>query len=138
MLDGEGRSVCPSWTLSVSGSGHDLPLSPPGASQATNRENIQKAISRLDEDLTTLGQMSKLSESLGFPHQVRVLCPRLPRAGSGVGKYGLTAPEGGQRARPVCGVNPDFPLVKEGRQSPIFCVRGEAGPHPHPQGRSML
>ncbi|XP_007448136.1 PREDICTED: rho guanine nucleotide exchange factor 17 [Lipotes vexillifer] len=40
-----------------------------GASQAANRENIQKAISRLDEDLTTLGQMSKLSESLGFPHQ---------------------------------------------------------------------
>ncbi|XP_076969758.1 rho guanine nucleotide exchange factor 17 [Tamandua tetradactyla] len=40
-----------------------------GASQATNRENIQKAISRLDEDLTTLGQMSKLSESLSFPHQ---------------------------------------------------------------------
>lgn len=40
-----------------------------GASQATNRETIQKAISRLDEDLATLGQMSKLSESLGFPHQ---------------------------------------------------------------------
>ncbi|XP_012869639.1 PREDICTED: rho guanine nucleotide exchange factor 17 [Dipodomys ordii] len=40
-----------------------------GASQATNRESIQKAISRLDEDLTTLGQMSKLSESLSFPHQ---------------------------------------------------------------------
>ncbi|XP_049745858.1 rho guanine nucleotide exchange factor 17 isoform X1 [Elephas maximus indicus] len=40
-----------------------------GASQATNRENIQKAISRLDEDLTTLGQMSKLSENIGFPHQ---------------------------------------------------------------------
>ncbi|KAF6332501.1 Rho guanine nucleotide exchange factor 17 [Rhinolophus ferrumequinum] len=40
-----------------------------GASQVTNRENIQKAISRLDEDLTTLCQMSKLSESLGFPHQ---------------------------------------------------------------------
>ncbi|XP_006885794.1 PREDICTED: rho guanine nucleotide exchange factor 17 [Elephantulus edwardii] len=40
-----------------------------GASQATNRENIQKAISRLDEDLTTLGQMSKLSESIAFPHQ---------------------------------------------------------------------
>ncbi|XP_051005007.1 rho guanine nucleotide exchange factor 17 [Acomys russatus] len=40
-----------------------------GASQATNRENIQKAISRLDEDLATLNQMSKLSESLGFPHQ---------------------------------------------------------------------
>ncbi|XP_027263608.1 rho guanine nucleotide exchange factor 17 isoform X2 [Cricetulus griseus] len=40
-----------------------------GASQATNRENIQKAISRLDEDLATLSQMSKLSESLGFPHQ---------------------------------------------------------------------
>uniref|UniRef100_A0A250Y868 Rho guanine nucleotide exchange factor 17 n=1 Tax=Castor canadensis TaxID=51338 RepID=A0A250Y868_CASCN len=40
-----------------------------GVSQTTNRESIQKAISRLDEDLTTLGQMSKLSESLGFPHQ---------------------------------------------------------------------
>ncbi|XP_052570067.1 rho guanine nucleotide exchange factor 17 [Peromyscus californicus insignis] len=40
-----------------------------GASQATNRENIQKAISRLDEDLATLSQMSKLSENLGFPHQ---------------------------------------------------------------------
>ncbi|XP_008850946.2 rho guanine nucleotide exchange factor 17 [Nannospalax galili] len=40
-----------------------------GASQATNRENIQKAINRLDEDLATLNQMSKLSESLGFPHQ---------------------------------------------------------------------
>lgn len=40
-----------------------------GASQTTNRENIQKAISRLDEDLATLSQMSKLSESLGFPHQ---------------------------------------------------------------------
>lgn len=65
-----GRSVCPGLTLSV----HGLPLSPLGASQATNRENIQKAISRLDEDLTTLGQMSKLSESLGFPHQVCTLC----------------------------------------------------------------
>ncbi|XP_004708976.1 rho guanine nucleotide exchange factor 17, partial [Echinops telfairi] len=40
-----------------------------GASQATNRENIQRAISRLDEDLSTLGQMSKLSETIGFPHQ---------------------------------------------------------------------
>lgn len=40
-----------------------------GASQAANRESIQKAISRLDEDLTTVGQMSKLSDSLGFPHQ---------------------------------------------------------------------
>lgn len=40
-----------------------------GASQATNRETIQKAISRLDEDLATLSQMNKLSESLGFPHQ---------------------------------------------------------------------
>lgn len=49
---------------------HGFPLSLPGASQATNRENIQKAISRLDEDLATLSQMSKLSESLGFPHQV--------------------------------------------------------------------
>lgn len=50
------------------------PLSLAGASQTTNRENIQKAISRLDEDLATLSQMSKLSESLGFPHQV---CPKL-------------------------------------------------------------
>lgn len=40
-----------------------------GATQATNRENIQKAISRLDEDLSTLGHMSKLSENLAFPHQ---------------------------------------------------------------------
>ncbi|XP_055971981.1 rho guanine nucleotide exchange factor 17 [Sorex fumeus] len=40
-----------------------------GATPATNRENIQKAISRLDEDLSTLGQMSKLSENLTFPHQ---------------------------------------------------------------------
>lgn len=49
------------------------PLSSPGTSQATNREAIQKAISRLDEDLATLSQMSKLSESLGFPHQVCAL-----------------------------------------------------------------
>lgn len=60
-------SVYPSLTLSAWPS---IPLCPAGASQATNRENIQKAISRLDEDLNTLGQMSKLSESLGFPHQV--------------------------------------------------------------------
>ncbi|XP_043927239.1 rho guanine nucleotide exchange factor 17 isoform X2 [Protopterus annectens] len=40
-----------------------------GASQATNRESIQKAIGRLDEDLSTLGQISKLSETLSFPHQ---------------------------------------------------------------------
>ncbi|NWR80950.1 ARHGH factor, partial [Centropus unirufus] len=40
-----------------------------GASQATNRESIQKSICRLDEDLNTLGQISKLSETLGFPHQ---------------------------------------------------------------------
>lgn len=52
---------------------HGFLLSLPGASQATNRENIQKAISRLDEDLATLSQMSKLSESLGFPHQVCAL-----------------------------------------------------------------
>lgn len=52
---------------------HGFPLSSPGASQATNRETVQKAISRLDEDLATLGQMSKLSESLGFPHQVCAL-----------------------------------------------------------------
>jgi len=41
-----------------------------GSNQATNRENIQKTISRLDEDLSTLGQISKLSETLSFPHQV--------------------------------------------------------------------
>uniref|UniRef100_A0A8D0HNN8 Rho guanine nucleotide exchange factor 17 n=1 Tax=Sphenodon punctatus TaxID=8508 RepID=A0A8D0HNN8_SPHPU len=40
-----------------------------GASQATNRESVQKAICRLDEDLSTLGQVSKLSETLSFPHQ---------------------------------------------------------------------
>lgn len=40
-----------------------------GSNQATNRENIQKTISRLDEDLSTLGQVSKLSETLSFPHQ---------------------------------------------------------------------
>uniref|UniRef100_A0A9J7X3L1 Rho guanine nucleotide exchange factor 17 n=1 Tax=Cyprinus carpio carpio TaxID=630221 RepID=A0A9J7X3L1_CYPCA len=40
-----------------------------GSNQATNRENIQKTISRLDEDLSTLGQISKLSETLSFPHQ---------------------------------------------------------------------
>ncbi|KFU84833.1 Rho guanine nucleotide exchange factor 17, partial [Chaetura pelagica] len=40
-----------------------------GASQATNRESIQKSICRLDEDLSTLGQVSKLSETLNFPHQ---------------------------------------------------------------------
>lgn len=27
-------------------------------------------INRLDEDLSTLGQISKLSETLSFPHQV--------------------------------------------------------------------
>ncbi|KAK3549343.1 hypothetical protein QTP70_034569 [Hemibagrus guttatus] len=40
-----------------------------GLSQATNRDTIQKTISRLDEDLSTLGQISKLSETLSFPHQ---------------------------------------------------------------------
>uniref|UniRef100_A0A3Q3AJ41 Rho guanine nucleotide exchange factor 17 n=1 Tax=Kryptolebias marmoratus TaxID=37003 RepID=A0A3Q3AJ41_KRYMA len=39
------------------------------STQATNKESIQKAISRLDEDLSTLGQISKLSETLSFPHQ---------------------------------------------------------------------
>ncbi|CAL8351211.1 unnamed protein product [Lota lota] len=39
------------------------------SSQATNKENIQKMIGRLDEDLNTLGQISKLSETLSFPHQ---------------------------------------------------------------------
>lgn len=41
-----------------------------GSTQATNRESIQKIINRLDEDLSTLGQISKLSETLSFPHQV--------------------------------------------------------------------
>lgn len=77
----EGKNVCPNLTLSASVSTNGLPLSLPGASQATNRENIQKAINRLDEDLTTLGQMSKLSESLGFPHQVSALCLRLGQWG---------------------------------------------------------
>ncbi|XP_036440826.1 rho guanine nucleotide exchange factor 17-like [Colossoma macropomum] len=40
-----------------------------GSNQATNRDTIQKTISRLDEDLSTLGQISKLSETLSFPHQ---------------------------------------------------------------------
>ncbi|XP_067389356.1 rho guanine nucleotide exchange factor 17 [Emydura macquarii macquarii] len=40
-----------------------------GAAQSTNRESIQKTICRLDEDLSTLGQVSKLSETLSFPHQ---------------------------------------------------------------------
>uniref|UniRef100_A0A8C3HBB1 Rho guanine nucleotide exchange factor 17 n=1 Tax=Chrysemys picta bellii TaxID=8478 RepID=A0A8C3HBB1_CHRPI len=40
-----------------------------GASQSTNRESVQKTICRLDEDLSTLGQVSKLSETLSFPHQ---------------------------------------------------------------------
>ncbi|XP_029457988.1 rho guanine nucleotide exchange factor 17 isoform X2 [Rhinatrema bivittatum] len=40
-----------------------------GASQAQNRESIQKVICRLDEDLSTVGQISKLSETLSFPHQ---------------------------------------------------------------------
>ncbi|XP_040031870.2 rho guanine nucleotide exchange factor 17 [Gasterosteus aculeatus] len=39
------------------------------STQATNKENIQRMISRLDEDLGTLGQISKLSENLSFPHQ---------------------------------------------------------------------
>ncbi|KAM4700439.1 rho guanine nucleotide exchange factor 17 [Discoglossus pictus] len=40
-----------------------------GTSQASNRDSIQKAICRLDEDLSTMGQISKLSETLSFPHQ---------------------------------------------------------------------
>ncbi|XP_028274613.1 rho guanine nucleotide exchange factor 17 [Parambassis ranga] len=39
------------------------------STQTTNKESIQKMISRLDEDLSTLGQISKLSETLSFPHQ---------------------------------------------------------------------
>ncbi|KAM3616415.1 uncharacterized protein V6R79_017599 [Siganus canaliculatus] len=41
------------------------------STQTTNKESIQKTISRLDEDLSTLGQISKLSETLSFPHQVQ-------------------------------------------------------------------
>ncbi|XP_075054632.1 rho guanine nucleotide exchange factor 17 isoform X2 [Mixophyes fleayi] len=40
-----------------------------GTSQASNRDSIQKTITRLDEDLSTMGQISKLSETLSFPHQ---------------------------------------------------------------------
>ncbi|KAG8137097.1 hypothetical protein E2320_005639 [Naja naja] len=40
-----------------------------GSCQSSNRDSIQKAICRLDEDLSTLGQVSKLSEALSFPHQ---------------------------------------------------------------------
>ncbi|KAM9320659.1 LOW QUALITY PROTEIN: rho guanine nucleotide exchange factor 17-like [Gastrophryne carolinensis] len=40
-----------------------------GTSQASNRDSIQKIIGRLDEDLSTMGQISKLSETLSFPHQ---------------------------------------------------------------------
>ncbi|XP_031716511.1 rho guanine nucleotide exchange factor 17 [Anarrhichthys ocellatus] len=39
------------------------------STQATNKESIQKMISRLDEDVSTLGHISKLSETLSFPHQ---------------------------------------------------------------------
>ncbi|XP_054649617.1 rho guanine nucleotide exchange factor 17-like [Dunckerocampus dactyliophorus] len=39
------------------------------STQTTNKENVQKTISRLDEDLSTLGQISKLSETLSSPHQ---------------------------------------------------------------------
>uniref|UniRef100_A0A672PLM0 Rho guanine nucleotide exchange factor 17 n=1 Tax=Sinocyclocheilus grahami TaxID=75366 RepID=A0A672PLM0_SINGR len=47
----------------------DIEVVKGSSNQATNRENIQKTISRLDEDLSTLGQISKLSETLSFPHQ---------------------------------------------------------------------
>ncbi|XP_070800205.1 rho guanine nucleotide exchange factor 17 [Pituophis catenifer annectens] len=40
-----------------------------GSCQSSNRDSIQKVICRLDEDLSTLGQVSKLSEALSFPHQ---------------------------------------------------------------------
>ncbi|XP_040195988.1 rho guanine nucleotide exchange factor 17 isoform X1 [Rana temporaria] len=40
-----------------------------GTSQASNRDSVQKIIGRLDEDLSTMGQISKLSETLSFPHQ---------------------------------------------------------------------
>ncbi|XP_077397587.1 rho guanine nucleotide exchange factor 17 [Festucalex cinctus] len=39
------------------------------STQTTNKENMQRTISRLDEDLSTLGQISKLSETLSLPHQ---------------------------------------------------------------------
>uniref|UniRef100_A0A671L5U3 Rho guanine nucleotide exchange factor 17-like n=1 Tax=Sinocyclocheilus anshuiensis TaxID=1608454 RepID=A0A671L5U3_9TELE len=47
----------------------DIEVVKGSSNQATNRENIQKTINRLDEDLSTLGQISKLSETLSFPHQ---------------------------------------------------------------------
>uniref|UniRef100_A0A672RQ91 Rho guanine nucleotide exchange factor 17 n=1 Tax=Sinocyclocheilus grahami TaxID=75366 RepID=A0A672RQ91_SINGR len=47
----------------------DIEVVKGSSNQATNRETIQKTISRLDEDLSTLGQISKLSETLSFPHQ---------------------------------------------------------------------
>lgn len=37
--------------------------------QTTNKESLQRMITRLDEDLSTLGQLSKLSETVNFPHQ---------------------------------------------------------------------
>ncbi|KAK7883267.1 hypothetical protein WMY93_029441 [Mugilogobius chulae] len=39
------------------------------SAQTTNRESLQKTISRLDEDLGTLGQLGKLSDTISFPHQ---------------------------------------------------------------------
>uniref|UniRef100_A0A669CCC2 Rho guanine nucleotide exchange factor 17 n=1 Tax=Oreochromis niloticus TaxID=8128 RepID=A0A669CCC2_ORENI len=39
------------------------------STQATNKDSIQKMIGRLDEDLSTLGQISKLAETLSLPHQ---------------------------------------------------------------------
>lgn len=61
----------PVWGAGEEGINAMWPCPHVGASQATNRESIQKSISRLDEDLSTLGQVSKLSETLSFPHQVR-------------------------------------------------------------------
>ncbi|XP_069747893.1 rho guanine nucleotide exchange factor 17-like [Narcine bancroftii] len=40
-----------------------------GASQATNRENIQKTLNRLEEDFSILSQISTLAETLSISHQ---------------------------------------------------------------------
>ncbi|XP_072333221.1 rho guanine nucleotide exchange factor 17-like [Scyliorhinus torazame] len=40
-----------------------------GTSQATNRENIQKTLNRLEEDFSILSQISTLAETLSISHQ---------------------------------------------------------------------
>lgn len=58
------------------------------------------------------------------------------------GDTALSPAEGGERAHGVCGgvgggLEASLP-PPVGRQSPIFCLRGEAGPRLHSQGRSRL